>query len=54
MHAFELVPSTYRALARMRVDCGFEDTLTCHAFGLSDADATVLVDMEVDSSCAFL
>lgn len=52
VHAFELVPSTYRALARMRAECGFENSMTCHAFGLSDTEATVFVEMGVHSSLA--
>jgi FkbM family methyltransferase len=52
VHAFEVVPSTYNALAQMRAECGFADSMTCHAFGLSDSDATVFVEMGVHSSLA--
>ncbi|WP_200341813.1 FkbM family methyltransferase [Rhodovibrio sodomensis] len=52
IHAFELVPSTCRALVGMREDCGFSERLTCHAFGLSDTEATVGVDVGVHSSLA--
>jgi FkbM family methyltransferase len=52
VHAFELVPATYRALMRMRADCGFTDRMTCHPFGLSDTDATVAVDVGVHSTLA--
>jgi FkbM family methyltransferase len=52
VHAFELVPSTFRALARMQEDCGFTDRMTCHPFGLSDTQATVWVDVGVHSTLA--
>ena len=52
VHAFELVPKTYDALARMRADCGFDGRMTCHPFGLSSADASVFVDVGVHSSLA--
>lgn len=52
VHAFELVPSTYRALTQMRDECGFTDRVTCYPFGLSDTDATVRVAIGVHSSLA--
>lgn len=52
VHAFELVPSTFDALARMRDDCGFTDRLTCHPFGLSDTAAHVGVEVGVHSTLA--
>ena len=52
VHAFELVPATYEALTRMRRDCGFDASMTCHPFGLSSEAAKVCVDMGVHSSLA--
>lgn len=46
VHGFEIAPRTYRDYARMIESCGFSDRVTCHRFGLSDADGEVLIREE--------
>jgi FkbM family methyltransferase len=52
IHAFEMIPETCRSMTRMFAQCGLDDRVVCHPFGVSAADGNLSVQLGTHSTLA--